>query len=108
VFFRALLQNNLVFRCTGLLKLIPDKEIKKKSWLDEPKSYNKWSYHVSPSVTIRISMFQQYSQNNMQDFQLSDSKFIVPFTKLKDGDWETVRETETLAVEFDVHWLWML
>jgi hypothetical protein len=49
-------------------------------------------------------MFQQYSQNNMQDFQLSDSKFIVPFTKLKDGDWET----ETLAVEFDVQWLWML
>jgi hypothetical protein len=49
-------------------------------------------------------MFQQYSQNNMQDFQLSDSKFIVPFTKLKDGDWET----ETLAVEFDVHWLWIL
>ena len=53
-------------------------------------------------------MFQQYSQNNMQDFQLSDSKFIVPFTKLKDRDWETVRETETLAVEFDVHWLWIL
>ena len=50
-------------------------------------------------------MFKQYSQNNMQEFQLSNSKFIVPFTKLKDDDFETSRETETLTVEFDVHWL---